>query len=440
MAAEAFANGWIPRPYQADVRDKFRQGINRHLLIWHRRAGKDNFGLNWADEKRREEVGTYWHMFPLHTQAKKAIFFGHNNDGERLIDQAFPPDERKSTRQVDLQIEFNNGSIWQMCGSDRYDSLVGSNVRGVVFSEWALCDPRAWDYIRPIIRANGGWVLFITTYRGRNHAYRMAQRLKNNPEWNVDIRSVDDTTKHDGSPILTPEDIQAERDEGMSDAMIRQEYYCDPMAAVEGAVYGRAYEQLVAQQRVGAYAYDPNLSVTAAWSLEYDDQYTVAFLQGTGNESRLVGSKSIQFASLSEALDSIDGVFPWSVGRHVVPPDTSADVLDIFERRELLVEPAPDLDAVTMMTRERLALTMIDNEVRPWSDGEPNNELVVDALNGYHYAKTKTGAWSIIPANTWEKHYARALEVYALWRHHEPEQAGGWHTAPSTDERDRAVI
>lgn len=443
MGIAQFSNGWQPRPYQADVRARFDDGVRRHILIWHRRAGKDTFALNIADELRRLEVGTYWHMFPLHTQAKKAIWYGIDKTGHRFIDQAFPLDERKATRINDMQVEFNNGSIWQMCGSDRYDSLVGSNVRGVVFSEWALCDPRAWDYIRPIIRENGGWCLFITTYRGRNHAYRMAQRLASNPEWNVDIRTVDDTTDVDGNPILTAADIQAERDEGMSEALIQQEYYCNPMAAVEGAVYGRAFERLVESERIGTYAYDAGLPVIASWSLEFDDQYTVLFTQQRGNESRVVGSDSIQFASLSEAFDKVDGAYPWRhVSRHVVPPDTSADVLELFERRRYMVEPAPDLPAVKLLTRERLGLTMIDNELRPWTDGEPNNELLVDALNGYHYAKTNTGAFAPQPANTWEKHYARALEVYALWRHHEPDQvgAGGWYPAPDMTERDRAVI
>lgn len=440
MSAERFANGWLPRPYQDDVRRKFAEGINRHLLIWHRRAGKDTAALNFADEFRRDQVGTYWHMFPLHTQAKKAIWFGINKQGQRFIDQAFPESERKATRQVDMQIEFNNGSIWQMCGSDRYDSLVGANVRGVVFSEWALCDPRAWDYIRPIIRENGGWVLFITTYRARNHAYRMAKRLAGNPDWNVDIRTVDDTTDNDGSPILTAADIQAERDEDMSEALIQQEYYCNPMAAVPGAVYGRAFESLISQERVGSYPYLDSVPVTAAWSLEYDDQYTAVFSQHRGAESTIVGSLSVPFASLSEAIARAENDMPFRATAHVVPPDTSSEVLDIFERRGLLVDPAPDLDAVALLTRERLAQTLIDNTPRPWTDGEPNNEFVVDALNGYHYPKTKGGAFALQPANTWEKHYARALEVYSLWRHHEPEAAGGWHPAPDMTQRDQAVI
>ena len=328
-----------------------------------------------------------------------------------------------------------------MAGSDRYDSLVGSNPIGVFFSEWALCDPRAWDYIRPIIRENGGFACFITTYRGRNHAHRMAKRLAANPDWNVDIRTVDDTTDVEGNRILSQADIDAERAEGMSEALISQEYYCDPQASVEGAIYGRAFEQLMTDERVGTVAHDPGLPVIASWSLEFDDQYTVVFIQQRGNESRVIGSESIQFASVSEALDKIEGAYPWrKVGRHIVPPKTSSEVIELFDRRVIQVERAPALPAITALTRERLGLTRIDNQVRPWTDGEPNNDLLVDALNGYHYPKTREGAYSSKPANTWEKHYTRALEVFALAQHHEPESAGGWHPPPDMTQRDQAVI
>src|SRR3954453_16142800 len=60
-----------------------------------------------------------------------------------------------------MLIETVNGSIWQMAGSDNFDSLVGSNPVGVVFSEWALSHPDAWECLRPILVENEGWALFI---------------------------------------------------------------------------------------------------------------------------------------------------------------------------------------------------------------------------------------------------------------------------------------
>jgi hypothetical protein len=42
-------------------------------------------------------------------------------------------------------------------GSDNYNALMGTNFRGLVFSEWALSDPESRVDLRPILVENGGW-------------------------------------------------------------------------------------------------------------------------------------------------------------------------------------------------------------------------------------------------------------------------------------------
>lgn len=431
------------RPYQQSARDKFSEGKKRQILIWHRRAGKDIFSLDLAADQARAELGTYWHLYPSHVQARRSIWNGIDaRAGVRFLDRAFPKEGRTATRSQDMQIELKNGSLWQLSGSDRYDSLVGSNPRGVVFSEWALCDPRAWDYVRPILRENGGWVVFITTYRGRNHAYRMAQRLRGNPDWYVDIRTIEDTFDHDGARILTDEDIDAERAEGMSEALIRQEYYCDPVAALPGAVYGRAIEKMLDAGRMGTFGYDASLPVFAAWSLEWAEQYTVTFLQHRGNETRVIGSKSFPFESVSEVVDQARHAFPWRyIARHIVPNKTPGEILEVFENHNQVVERAPDLADYYSVTRETLSTTYVDTAPRPWQAEEPNNELFVDALNGYRFSEAKGGqSFTNNPVNSWHKHFARTLEIYSAFRNSEPADLGGWHSAPTYELQDRAAI
>lgn len=433
---------WRARPYQQIARDKFHDGLRRQLLIWHRRAGKDSYALNTAADEADKEVGTYWHLYPMHVQARRAIWNGIDNQGIRFIDQAFPPERRVATRIADMQIELDNGSMWQLCGSDAYDRLVGANPRGVVFSEWALCDPRAWDYLRPIMRENNGWAVFITTYRGRNHAYQMAKKLADHPDWFVDIRTVDDTTHQDGRPILTPEDIQAERDEGMSEALIQQEYYCNPMAAPAGAIYGKSLEKLQLSGHTGALTYDSTRPVIASWSLEYDDQYTAIFWQATGNESHVIGSKSFPFAPLSDCLDQVATLFPWRhCSRHVVPYDTSGDAVELFEKHNLEVDHAPKKADTIKVTRDQLARTWIDTARRTWEPDDENNANLLDGLIGYRFSPGKiSDTFLNTPMNSWEKHYARAFEVYATWRNSEGDQFGGWHAPASTEIQDMAVI
>lgn len=241
-------NGW----------DASRGACSRFLGIWHRRAGKDRTGMELIRDELEHNVGSYWHLYPLQVQAKRAIWNGVDPQTEtRLLDLVFPHAMRDGKpNDQDLFMRFHNGSTYQLCGSDNYDRLVGANVRGVLFSEWALCDPRAWAYILPILVENGGWTAFITTYRGRNHAYQMAQKLRANPHWYVDVRTIDMTRREDGRPVITPEDVEQERaaltalhGRVRADAMIREEFYCDPMAALPGSIYGGAVAQMLAEAR-----------------------------------------------------------------------------------------------------------------------------------------------------------------------------------------------
>lgn len=430
-----FGGGWEPRPYQAEKFQRFDEGVRYHLYIWHRRAGKDSFGLNLARDQQEKKVGTYWHLFPLHVQARRAIWKGMDNNGLKFIDQAFGSIIKK-VYETEMMLEFKNGSTWQMTGSDYYDRLVGSNVRGCVFSEWALCDPRAWDFVRPIIRENKGWACFITTFRGRNHAYQMYKRLKVNPEWCCEILTVNDTRRNDGTLVLTPDDIQSERDAGMSEALIRQEYYCDPMASAQGAIYGGSVEKLLANGNTEV-SYDPKKPVTAAWSLDHlPINVSVVFAQGTN----IIGSRSWMFETFADALSEVEHAFPWSVGNHVLmweshKPDVFANFADagIFPKVAL----APDAGRITQLTSAMIAQSTIDTAQRNFEEDE-NNLLLVEALNGYAAKETALSSWSL--AGVTEYHYlTRAFETLAVWNHQNRESAG-WGKAPSTQQHDRGVI
>lgn len=265
----------MPRHYQADVRTARAGGdvnssatcsgwscdkgsCDRFLLIWHRRAGKDRSGLELIRDEVEKNVGAYWHLYPLATQARKAIWNGVDPEsGQRLLDMIFPPAMVEYSNETDMFRRFTNGSTYQLAGSDRYDSLVGSNVRGALFSEWALNDPRAWPYIMPILVENGGWAAFITTLRGKNHAYGMLRQLMGARKWYVDVRTIETTRRADGSPVVSADDVDEERrsllpiyhnNETRVNALIREEFYCEPTTSSAGAIYGK---QIAAMQSEG---------------------------------------------------------------------------------------------------------------------------------------------------------------------------------------------
>lgn len=213
---------WAARPHQRALLAQFGHGkrYTRGCAVWHRRAGKDSVALNLTARDMFRRVGTYWHLFPEQTQARRAIWNGIDGAGRRIIDQVFPAAVRRRTSAQEMLIETVNGSIWQMAGSDNYDSLVGSNPVGVVFSEWSLANPEAWEYIRPILVENGGWALFIYTPRGRNHGYRTYLQALEAETWFCERLTIEDTG------LILPGRIDAERQAGMSESKIRQEFHC----------------------------------------------------------------------------------------------------------------------------------------------------------------------------------------------------------------------
>ena len=81
-------------------------------------------------KESQKRVGTYWHVLPLLNQARKIIWTGSTRDGIPFLD-FIPPPLIKSKRDDDMSIRLTNGSLIQLVGADRIDSLMGSNPIGI---------------------------------------------------------------------------------------------------------------------------------------------------------------------------------------------------------------------------------------------------------------------------------------------------------------------
>ena len=253
-------NGWEPRDYQHPLWDYLMGGGREAVAIWHRRAGKDEVGLHATCVAAHRKIATYWHMLPEATQARKAIWDAINpKTGKRRIDEAFPRELRETTRDHEMFIKFKCGSTWQVVGSDNYNSLVGSPPAGIVYSEWAIANPSARAYLRPIIAENNGWELFITTPRGRNHALGTYKSAQSNPGSFAQVLTAEQ------SGAITAELLESERQAYIKEygvhegeAFWRQEYMCDFNAANMGAILGRYITDADNDGRIGELDYDPD--------------------------------------------------------------------------------------------------------------------------------------------------------------------------------------
>lgn len=283
-------NNWSPREYQGDAWAVLERGCKRVLLVWHRRAGKDDLCLHWSARSLMQRVGTYWHMLPEASQARKAIWEAVNpHSGLRRIDEAFPHEIRESTRENEMFIRFVNGSTWQVVGSDNYNSLVGSPPVGVVCSEWALAKPASWAYLRPILKENGGWCLFVTSSRGKNHAYTMLQGAKDDPNWFTQVLPATQTS------VFTAEQLADEKKEykrehgnAVGKALYEQEYLCSFDGAIPGAIYAEEMSLCREQGRICRVGYVRELPVYTFWDLGIGDLTTIWFAQFVRNEIHLI--------------------------------------------------------------------------------------------------------------------------------------------------------
>lgn len=253
-------HNWEPRDYQLPAWSYLERGGRHCELVWHRRGGKDDLALHRCAVAAFERIGNYWHMLPQANQARKALWEAVNpHTGKRRIDDAFPHAIRAATREQEMLIRFVNGSTWQVVGSDNFDSLVGSPPIGLVFSEWALCNPAAWAYLMPIIEENGGWVIFNTTPRGKNHAYRSLKAAQKRSDAFGELL----TAEHTG--IFTAEQLARIRaklidtyGEEYGVALYEQEYLVSFEAANLGAILGRWLARAEAQGRISdEHDYDP---------------------------------------------------------------------------------------------------------------------------------------------------------------------------------------
>ena len=242
-----------PRWYQEPFFDCLANGYKRAVAVWHRRAGKDKNFINMVTKEALKRKGAYYYLFPQHNQARKAIWKGMDRDGFPFMSHV--PTEiivRKSEQE--MSIELINGSIIQLIGTDKIDTLMSTNPVGIVFSEYSLQNPDAWTFMRPILRENNGWAIFNFTPRGHNHGYDLYRMAKSNNRWFCELYTAcEHPIFNPGgeiphTDILTAKDIDEEVEDGMSHEKVKQEFFCDfdvsagniliPIQSIESA-YGR---------------------------------------------------------------------------------------------------------------------------------------------------------------------------------------------------------
>lgn len=414
-----------PRPHQRQLYEHFipNSEKKRAFVFAHRRWGKDKTGINIAIPASQLRKGTYWHVLPYAKQARAVVWNGiDTNNDIRLLDHI--PDsliERKN--ENDMRIHLKNGSIWQCIGGDDIDRHVGTNPIGVVLSEYAIMDPAVWAYLRPILRENKGWSLMITTVRGKNHAWQIGQKYAQMQEKNPNYLYINQTI--DDTHALTPEDLDEERASGMSEAMIRQEYYNDPEIPLQGAYYVSEIMKAQKDGRITSVAYEPKALVHTAWDIGFSDFTVIIFFQIVAQEIRIIdyysasGEEMAHYARVMKERD-------YAFGEHYSPWDV--EIRQLAAGGKSVWDVARSLGIkfrVTPQPKSKLdGIEQVRNIFpRLWIDKTKCSRLI-EALSSYRkellpekLQQTGVGQDMLIykdtPLHDWTSHFADCMRVLA---------------------------
>lgn len=420
------AYDWAPRPQQLRAWNALSQGIRTVVLAWHRRMGKDEVALHNAAIKAMQRVGNYWHMLPMQEQARRALWEAVNpKTGRVRWKDAFPDEIIKHVDNQSMKVTFQNGSTWQLLGSDNYNSLVGSTPVGITMSEAALADPAAFGFFRPILIENNGWSLHISSVRGRNHFKAMFDNAMNDPDSFAELLSAED------SGIFTEEQLRAERKfyidlygSAFGNSLFEQEYLSNWDAAIIGAVFGEELKELRADGRAAPFVFDPRFPVYTSWDIGVSDPTYVLFWQIIGNRPRMIdwySATDIGVDHYAEVLSKKPYYYAKHIGPHDVINRGGGAANSWFERGRQLglnFERMENTAKANSIAAGSFLIRQMEINVGDEKADDPMDDcaFVLDALTQYRFSfDQQRKVMSKAPVHDWTSHPTDALMTFALW-------------------------
>ena len=408
-------NNFTPRPYQENFMRYMDSGGRKAVLVWHRRSGKDLTAVHQTCKLAHRRVGSYWLIYPSFEQGRKAIWEGFTKAGNRTLEDVFPgfmePKRAGSiVKRKDDQkmlIELKCGSIWRIMGSDRIE-VVGAGPVGVVYSEFALANPKARDLIRPMLRESDGWEVFISTPRSKNHFYDLYRMAEKSPAWYCDVQTLADTKAYD--PEKT---VAEERAEGMPDALIQQEYFCSFEGNLVGSIWGDQISVIERQNGICEFNHEMG-GVFTSWDLGMSDSTAIWFFQIVDGGVDVIDFYENHGQPLSHYFDYLDAK-PYKYVKHWLPHDarqvTLAAGVSILNQMQThypsKVAIGPKLHLLDGIQAGRWLLQQGVRIHSRCAEG-------IEALRQYHYEwdeeDKKFGAQ---PLHDWSSHAADAFRYLA---------------------------
>lgn len=404
------------REYQQIIWDAVENhGYRKVLAVLPRRAGKDISTWNLAIRWCLRRTTSVFYCLPTYGQARKCIWDAISIDGMKFLD-FIPKSLILRINQSEMQITFKNNSILQLIGADSYaTSLVGCNPSMIVFSEWARCAEEAYSFARPILAANNGLAIFLTTPLGKNHAWRMYETVKDLPDWFVTVKKTSEI-RH-----ISDETIEEEREQ-MSPELFAQEYECSWNRGIEGCVWGYDLEKMKQENRINMVAYEPQLLTHLAMDIGVNDATTLIWFQTIADNSiiKIIDCYSNKGLGLDHYADIIQRKPYWGrMGKLFAPFDIKVrewggGAITRFEKARQL---GLNLTVLDQLDLEDSIENVKTHFPKIWIDQERCRSLVDALENYYREFDEKRQVYKRVPIHNWAADYAAAFRYMCQGLH-----------------------
>ncbi len=413
---------YSPRLWSVDFHEtkkRFR------CLCLHRRAGKtvaaindsmkgaltdpkvlaDERSLNYTEEKLKEWRSTprlFAIILPFYNQAKSVAW-----DLLKYYASVVPG---VKFNEQELRVDFPNFGRVRLFGADNPNSLRGLKFWDVKLDEFQQHPPDMWkEVLMPACLDTQAPITFMGTIIGKGHLWRLHDEHKADPEWLC--RYI----KASQSKLIPPQILESER-RIMGEAKFLQEYELEPMAVIDGAIYGTEMRWLRSNNHIVNIPIEENVDVDTYWDLGFGDYTVVVFLQKVGKERRIIDCYHTHNQSLAETAKVLQEK-GYRYGTHYLPHDaanhdlsTGISRVDFLEnalnskgRTEVIERPKKKEDAVQSVKIHYQKL---------WIDQKLDRLL--EALEMYQQEfDEKRGVFTEIPKHNWASHFADAVQLWA---------------------------
>jgi phage terminase large subunit len=394
-------------------------GVKHGVLVAHRRYGKDYscWALIWNAALLKP--GLYLYLLPTIDQSTKVIWETRGEDGLTLIDRIPKELQRRKPHNIKQQIYMKNGSIIKVAGADNYKRLLGTSAMGVVFSETQdLKTMESYNYLRPALTRNKGWVCFNGTPRAYNHLKDLYDQAAENPDewWSANL-TIHDTVDLEGLPIITDKDIEAERRNGMPEELIQQEYFGDWTAALSGAYYSEQLQEARKTNRIGVFKSVPGVPVHTGWDIGFNDYTSVWALQVYGDVVYVVDyyeNRGKQPEHYAKYIKETWARNKWREGFHFMPHDAAHDRLGMDKNILAQMETLKIFPMLVSRVKYQINNIVATRHMFPkFHFNEDTTKLGLKRLSEYHAAyNDKLGINADRPVHNSASHGADAMATF----------------------------